>query len=822
MKKTLSLILALMMMLSCFGAFAEGESAGDSTAEATGEQTAMTAADVIDAANATANTEAAAAAAAALEADCPYAVIPADETTGQIQLSYMPEVTTILEVDGLKFKDLNKNGSLDVYEDWTKDIDTRIADILAQMTVEEEAGLLFCVNTQLADAVQMVQKWSLTCQLFNLNGTPITITNTLNNLQAAAEAERLGVPMVFTSDREYNSFGGYIDKSHEAFGTANDPELAYKLAKYYGQAMDAIGVHVTFEPYANEIGAQYGENPELIASIIAAEIRGLTEGGLTSCTKHWIGRGGDSSFGGARSVAQNFDNWLEGWTAALENGTGWVMTNCGGTGLTNTVDVKFDSVTMGYLRETLGFDGVVVTDWWAFGGGPSNPGRMSGITPEGEDLATKDIYWLFNRALELGTDMFGSGSMMDSHENWEQSPSSNYPTALIQGIKEGTIEKKWVDRSATRILRDKFEKGLFEDPYNSVAHAVEVCASLEWAANPVAPSSNEELRAARNPVEVALTEELMAKSAVLVKNDNDLLPLKQGIKVYIDASATAAKNAYITYIAQYATIVDKMEDADVAIGDYGSVNDACELFLDDAEYYNVPVVLTLNNTDPTQYALENADAVMYLSYNQGADHGSSEAGFVMTTAGWVYADLLFGVKEPGGIIVKEIARDSIKDSLQWQDLAGDQGADPYVRLIVQALMEDDPDHASPNNYGDPLVQYHYGMTYGKQPEFKYSCLIVPQTVTQEEVEGSSGSTSIQTTVTNSAKAGEPFTVYCLLRNNGSDGITTVEAYANDVLVNEKIMTVCGGSWRVVQMDLILEAGEYTLNVGGLTANITVQ
>ena len=130
--------------------------------------------------------------------------------------------------------------------------------------------------------------------------------------------------------------------------------------------------------------------------------------------------------------------------------------------------------------------------------------------------------------------------------------------------------------------------------------------------------------------------------------------------------------------------------------------------------------------------------------------------------------------------------------------------------------------SSSNNYGDPLVQYHYGMSYGKDPVFKYSCLIVPQTVTQEEVEGSSGSKSIQSTVTNEAKAGEAFTIYCLLRNNGSDGITTVEAYANDVLVAKKLMTVCGGSWRVVQMDLTLEAGDYVLNVGGQTANITVK
>ena len=298
MKKTLSLILALMMMLSCVAVFAESDG---SSAGAAADPEAQAAAAAME---------------AALKADCAFAVIPADEASGQIQLSYMPETTTILEVDGLKFKDLNKNGSLDVYEDWRKPVAERVEDVYAQMTVEEKAGLLFCSNTALSDAVTMIEKWHQTCQLFNLNGTPVTITNTLNNLQAAAKKDRLGVPMVFTSDREYNSFGGYIDKAHNAFGNANDPELAYQLAYYYGQAMTAVGIHVTFEPYANEIGAQYGENPELIASIISAEIKGLQENGLSSCTKHWIGRGGDASFSAARSVAQNFDNWMVDITSA--------------------------------------------------------------------------------------------------------------------------------------------------------------------------------------------------------------------------------------------------------------------------------------------------------------------------------------------------------------------------------------------------------------------------------------------------------------------------------------------------------------------------
>ncbi len=810
MKKSLSLLLAGMLLFGCVGgAFAE------ETAES------VSAAEVMEIRAAETDEETTAAETAYLQSNCEFAVIEADETTGQIELSYMPGTTTILEVDGLKFKDLDKDGELDVYEDWRQETDARVADIISKMTVEEEVGLLFCVNTQLADARQMITEYQLTCQLFNLNGTPITITNTLNNLQAAAEAERLGVPMVITSDREYNAFGGYIDKSHEAFGTANDPELAYELASIYGKAMRAIGVHVTFEPYANEIGAQYGENPELIASVVSAEIRGLEENGLASCTKHWIGRGGDSSFGKARSVAQNFDNWMVGWTAALNAGSEWVMTNCGGTGITNTVDVKWDKTTMSYLRDTLGFDGVVVSDWWALGGGPSNPGRMTGITAEGVDLGEQTIGWLYNEALANGTDMFGSGSMIRDYSGWESSPSSNYPQAIIDGLSSGEVEKVNVDTAATRILRFKFNKGLFDNPYCDVDEAVAICASAEWAANPTEITNDEELRAARNPEEVELTERLMAESAVLVKNDNNLLPLTTDKKVYVDASNATAKEGYKKYMAEMGvTVVETMEEADVVVGDYGSISDATELFIEDAQDAGKPIVLSMNCTDPTEYAIKNSDALLYLSYNQSADHGSTEGGFVTTTAPWVYVNLLYGVVEPGGIIVKEIARDTVSDNDQWKDLAGDQGASPYVRLMIQATMEDDENHASPSNWGDPLVTYQFGMSYGKDPEFRYSCMILP--TVQETVEVESGSsTTTQTNVYNQTRAGEPFTVYCLLRNNGADGLTTVQAKANGEVVAEKIMTVEGGSWRVVQMELTLDAGEYTIEIGGLTGTITV-
>ncbi|MBO4884246.1 MAG: hypothetical protein J5602_02935, partial [Clostridia bacterium] len=150
-----------------------------------------------------------------------------------------------------------------------------------------------------------------------------------------------------------------------------------------------------------------------------------------------------------------------------------------------------------------------------------------------------------------------------------------------------------------------------------------------------------------------------------------------------------------------------------------------------------------------------------------------------------------------------------------------QGASPYVRLMVQATMEDDPNHASPANWGDPLVTYQFGMSYGQDPKFKYSCLILP--MVQETVEVESGSsTSTQTTVWNQAKSGEPFTVYCLLRNTGADGLTTAQAKVNGEVVAEKIMTVEGGSWRVVQMEITVDApGDYTIEIGDAAGAITI-
>ena len=268
-----------------------------------------------------------------------------------------------------------------------------------------------------------------------------------------------------------------------------------------------------------------------------------------------------------------------------------------------------------------------------------------------------------------------------------------------------------------------------------------------------------------------------------------------------------------------------MEEADVVIGDFTAINDVAEMFIDDAKDAGKPIILTLNNTLPRQESVINAvDALMYLSFNQKADHGSQLPGFMTTTEPWVYADMLFGIREPSGMIVKEITRNAEMDALQWKDLAGDQGASTWVRLLLQATMKTSETHTTPENWGDPLITYKYGMRYGQKGDFVYETLVLPSVIVEREVAGRWGGATIQSIAEQAnAKVGEAYSVSFLLWNHGGSDVANVEAVSNGKVIAEKLMAVNGESWRVVSMDLFFDTpGEHDVTIGTLNATITVE
>ena len=142
-------------------------------------------------------------------------------------------------------------------------------------------------------------------------------------------------------------------------------------------------------------------------------------------------------------------------------------------------------------------------------------------------------------------------------------------------------------------------------------------------------------------------------------------------------------------------------------------------------------------------------------------------------------------------------------------------------MMLLAVMKTSENNTTPNNWGDPLLQYKYGMRYGEEPAFEYDTLVLPK-VTKEVVTESNGSTMTSYETSNGCKAGVPFTVYTLLWNNGADGVTTVQVKDGDNVIAEKVMAVCGGSWRVVEIEIVLDTvGEHVITVGDLVKTITV-
>ena len=149
------------------------------------------------------------------------------------------------------------------------------------------------------------------------------------------------------------------------------------------------------------------------------------------------------------------------------------------------------------------------------------------------------------------------------------------------------------------------------------------------------------------------------------------------------------------------------------------------------------------------------------------------------------------------------------------------GLDTYTRLILEAIMLTSENNTTPSNWGDPLLPYRYGMRYGQQADLTFTALVLPKVSKEVETE-SSGSTQVSVQTMVEAKAGEPFTLYCLVWNNGADGVETVKAYDGDTVIGEKIMALTGGSWRVLKMDVTLDQpGEHTITIGNLTSSINI-
>jgi beta-glucosidase-like glycosyl hydrolase len=774
-----------------------------------------------------------------------------------------------MQVDGEWFKDMNGNGALDAYEDWRLTSEERTADLLTKMSLEQKTGTLSfggiggkngITVTNLSkddlstgqtgvsfiqpDSEQMnnetdpyivvdgvtyapvayqIKTMYETTMIAAMTGMPKDQLDVLNKIQSIAEDTELGIPVVFSGDRTYNTWGGMIDAAHYAFGIARDEELLYNLYSEYAKESVALGYHQVFHGYGNEIGSFYGDDPNYIAKMSALETRAYEDNGFNSHSKHFIARGGRNSYTAARSPADLIDSWMVGWKAVVDAGTQWIMTN-NNVGRTEGLQTYFDKETYSLLRDDLGYNGIICLDWPL---SASSLMSKTGITTDGIDVSTLTLGERYTLILDVGIDMFscyGACKGVELNEVDDGLSNCYHPDAIIAEIEAGKYTEEELDVHVARVLKNKFDLGIFENPYRDWEEAVAVIG--EAAANTdIIPMSNEEINELRRPEITAMEEQLMVESTILLKND-DVLPLSADKKVYVDSTADASKEKLSAAFAERGTLVSSLEEADVCVIEVSSFNDAYELMIEDAQDAGVAIVTVFegtNSSEPDLQAFMDADALIMQTYRNTPDHGSSIGSFYRYVTPSITVEMLYGEKEPTGKTLFELAYDADDETLSWGELQDDIGVDTKTRLYMAMLAKNNPNIEMPNNLGDVIVTTDYGMSYTNAPDIQLSLLTLPQHVEAVEVE-SYGSTSTQTSVVNTnPKAGEPFEINFVAENKGSGaGIITVEVKDGDTVIAEKLVGLTEGQFRVISMDIVLEAGEHTITVGDLSATIVVE
>ena len=492
-------------------------------------------------------------------------------------LSQLGEEAPLISESGLSFRDLNKNGKVDVYEDNRQPLESRVSDLLSQMTLEEKAGTMFfnIINThtkgKLAEAPEfgnllsfvfpsnsesiVVQKMNH----FNLLLTPGTreLATWQNNVQKLAEKTRLGIPLTIASDpRSHFSTNPVVSFLASDFSlwpeplglaATGDSVLVQNFGDIVRQEYRAVGIHLALHPMADlateprwpRINGTFGEDARLSAKLIYAYIRGFQGDSLSSSsvacmTKHFSG-GGPQREGldphfqfqkGQIYPGKNFNYHLIPFEAAFRAGTAQIMPYYGVPMDQTSENVGFSfnkDIITGLLRDKYHFEGVVCTDWglvtdvenlvMTF---KARAHGVMNLTPEERML----------KIINAGVDQFGGESLT---------------SMLVKLVQDGKVAEERINQSVRRILRDKFRLGLFDNPYVNVDQAVLQVGKKEFK---------------------EAGEAAQRKSLVLLKNgmlnQSSALPLKSGLKAYV-------KGFDKKIAAQYATVVDNPEDADVAI-----------------------------------------------------------------------------------------------------------------------------------------------------------------------------------------------------------------------------------------------------------------
>jgi beta-glucosidase len=402
-------------------------------------------------------------------------------------------------------------------------IEQRLEDLLSRMTLEEKIGQMAQVEKNSMPA-EDVTKYLIGSVLSGGGGSPSPNTaenwaKMVDGYQESALATRLGIPMLYGVDAVHghnNLYGATIFPHNIGLGAANDPALMAQIGRATAEEMAATGIRWNFAPVVAAVQdirwgrtyEGYSEDTAIVTSSGTAYLTGLQTASaganlsdplaVIGTPKHYIGDGSTtwgSSTSGNYQIDQGdmrFDEaavrqyFLPPYQAAVQAGARSIMVSFSSWNGEKMHAQKY--LVTEVLKGELGFTGFVVSDWGAI---DQIPGEYY------SDIVT---------SINAGIDM-----VMIPYDY------KTFLTTLKQAAEKGDISQERIEDAVRRILRVKFELGLFEHPYSDPAALILI--------------GSEEHR--------TLARQAVAKSLVLLKNENGTLPLAKDTPLILVAGVGA-------------------------------------------------------------------------------------------------------------------------------------------------------------------------------------------------------------------------------------------------------------------------------------------
>ena len=402
----------------------------------------------------------------------------------------------------------------------------------------------------------------------------------VDKYQNAALLSDAGIPYIYGQDDVHGvnyCLNAVYFPHNIGQGAANDEELAYQVGLI--TADEAKLCHMLWnyspciaqsaDPRWGRTYESYGSDPETIIKLSTAYTRGLIDGGLVACAKHYLADGNAEyntgekgniemliDRGDARLTDDEINELLKVYQAQIDAGVQTIMISHSSL---NGVKMHENKEYIMKLKNEMGFEGFIVSDW-------ESVQNISGSSYR-EQVIT---------SINAGIDMLMEVARFDEAKQ-----------IITDAVNSGEISEERLDDAVTRIIRVKKEAGLFEDPF------------LERTETKQQETGSLEYR--------KIAERLVEKSLVLLKNDADVLPLKEGTKVYITGPAADDASAQCG-----GWTIEWNGSSNKEIAGVTTIQDAFECY---AEDYGITVITDKKNAPDADVVLLCIGEQAYAEWN---------------------------------------------------------------------------------------------------------------------------------------------------------------------------------------------------------------